>query len=177
MKTSIHTIILILIGLPVLGQSGTTLSGAVQETGGKPLPFATVALFTQTDTTRPAKATATDADGRYAFGSVRTGLYVVRATAVGFQKMQSALVSVATLPVELPALTLSEATGQLNAVQVVAKKPFIEQQIDRMVVNVAGSIVGSGSTALEVLEKSPGVTVDYQNDRLQLRGKDGVIIQ
>jgi len=163
--------------LPVLGQSGTTLSGAVQETGGKPLPFATVALFTQTDTTRPAKATATDADGRYAFGSVRTGLYVVRATAVGFQKGQSALVSVATLPVELLALTLSEATGQLNAVQVVAKKPFIEQQIDRMVVNVAGSIVGSGSTALEVLEKSPGVTVDYQNDRLQLRGKDGVIIQ
>jgi hypothetical protein len=177
MKTSIHTIILILIGLPVLGQSGTTFTGSVQDITGKPVPFATVALFAGSDTTRPAKSTATDADGRYAFGSVRAGVYVVRATAVGFQKMQSALVSVATLPVELPSLTLSEATGKLSEVQVVAKKPFVEQQIDRMVINVAGSIVGSGSTALEVLEKSPGVTVDYQNERLQLRGKDGVIVQ
>jgi RNase P/RNase MRP subunit p29 len=60
---------------------------------------------------------------------------------------------------------------------VVAKRPFVEQRLDRTVVNVANSIVASGSTALEVLEKSPGVTVDRQNDALQLRGKDGVIVQ
>src|SRR5207237_5476372 len=42
---------------------------------------------------------------------------------------------------------------------------------------VAGSIIATGSTALEVLEKAPGVTVDRQNDNLQLRGKDGVIVQ
>ncbi|MGV3587473.1 MAG: outer membrane beta-barrel protein [Adhaeribacter sp.] len=46
-----------------------------------------------------------------------------------------------------------------------------------MVVNVANSIISSGSTALEVLEKSPGITVDRQNDQLQLRGKEGVIVQ
>jgi hypothetical protein len=45
------------------------------------------------------------------------------------------------------------------------------------VINVAGSIIATGSTALEVLEKAPGVTVDRQNDALQLRGKDGVIVQ
>ena len=49
--------------------------------------------------------------------------------------------------------------------------------MDRMVVNVANSIIASGSTALEVLEKAPGVTVDRQNGMLQLRGKDGVIVQ
>ncbi len=165
------------IGLPVLGQSGTTFTGSVQDGAGKPLPYVTVAFFTASDTTRPAKATATDVDGRFQFERVRAGLYLVRATAVGFQRTQSAPINVAAAPVTIPALTLTEATGKLAEVQVVAKKPFVEQQIDRMVINVAGSIVGSGSTALEVLEKSPGVTVDYQNDRLQLRGKDGVIVQ
>jgi len=46
-----------------------------------------------------------------------------------------------------------------------------------MVVNVANSIIASGSTALEVLEKAPGVTVDRQNDQISLRGKEGVIVQ
>ena len=42
-------------------------------------------------------------------------------------------------------------------------------------VNVENSIVNAGSTALEVLERSPGVTVD-QNDAISLRGRSGVII-
>ncbi len=177
MKTTIYILLFTLTGLPVFGQHATTLSGTVQDAFGKPLPFATVALFVDSDTTRLAKTTATDAEGQFAFENVRTGQYIVRATAVGFQKVYSALVEVRSDPTRLPTLILPELIGKLAEVQVTAKKPFVEHQLDRMVVNVAGSIVGSGSTALEVLEKSPGVTVDYQNERLQLRGKDGVIVQ
>ncbi|WP_229368002.1 outer membrane beta-barrel family protein [Telluribacter humicola] len=163
--------------MPVHAQQVTTLSGNVQDASGKPLPFATVALFVESDTTRLAKTTATDAEGLFAFENVRAGYYIVRATAVGFQKLYSAPVEVGAGPTRLPTLILPELIGELAEVQVTAKKPFVEQQLDRLVVNVANSIVGSGSTALEVLEKSPGVTVDYQNERLQLRGKDGVIVQ
>jgi outer membrane receptor protein involved in Fe transport len=46
-----------------------------------------------------------------------------------------------------------------------------------MVVNVAGSIIASGSTALEVLEKAPGINVNQQNGEITLRGKQGVIVQ
>ena len=154
----------------------TTLNGAVRDGTGKPLPFANVALLNAHDSS-VAKGTASDQQGLYAFENVRAGRYVVRATAVGYQKVHSTLLDVTAKPTDVPALTLAEVTGKLNEVQVTAKKPFIEQHLDRMVVNVANSIVGSGSTALEVLEKSPGVTVDYQNERLQLRGKEGVIVQ
>jgi hypothetical protein len=41
---------------------------------------------------------------------------------------------------------------------------------------VEGSIIGSGSTALEVLQKAPGVTVDQQNDLIQLKGRGSVIV-
>lgn len=168
------TLLISLLYRPTFGQ--TTLSGAIRDGTGKPLPFATVALLNARDSS-VIKGTASDKQGAYVFDYVRAGQYVVRASAVGYQKGHSAVLDVTTSPTNVPTLALTEVTGKLAEVQVTAKKPFVEQQLDRMVVNVANSIVGSGSTALEVLEKSPGVTVDYQNERLQLRGKDGVIVQ
>lgn len=145
------------------------------------MPFAGVALLNVRDSTeasdRLAKGTTSDQQGAYVFDNVRAGRYIVRASAIGHQKTHSAVLDVANTPITVAALVLTETTEKLAEVQVTAKKPFVEQQLDRMVINVANSIVGSGSTALEVLEKSPGVTVDYQNERLQLRGKDGVIVQ
>src|SRR5205085_1322353 len=51
----------------------------------------------------------------------------------------------------------------------------IQKLTDRIVVNVEGSIISAGSTAFDVLDRSPGVTID-QNDQIALRGKAGVII-
>jgi hypothetical protein len=171
---AIHIFFFLLISLAATAQ--TTLSGSVHDGTSKPLPFASVALLNARDSS-VAKGTASDPQGAYAFENVRSGRYIMRATAVGYQKVYSTIVDVAHSPVNVPPLALSETADKLAEVQVTAKKPFVEQQLDRMVVNVANSIVGSGSTALEVLEKAPGVTVDYQNERLQLRGKEGVIVQ
>ena len=78
--------------------------------------------------------------------------------------------------VRIPELILKGEATQLGEVSVVATRPFIEQAIDRTVVNVSNSIISGGSTALEVLEKSPGVSIDRQNDAIALQGKDGVIV-
>ncbi len=175
MKTKLFLLLILSTSFTVVFAQ-TTLNGAIRDGTGKPLPFASVSLLNARDSS-VAKGTTSDQQGTYAFENVRAGHYIVRATAVGHQKGHSTLLDVTARPADVPTLTLAELTGKLAEVQVTAKKPFVEQQIDRMVVNVANSIVGSGSTALEVLEKSPGVTVDYQNERLQLRGKDGVIVQ
>jgi hypothetical protein len=71
---------------------------------------------------------------------------------------------------------VEEETHQLQDVNVVAKKPLYELQIDRMVVNVENSISSAGNSALEILEKSPGVIVDRQNNAISMGGKDGVIV-
>ena len=51
---------------------------------------------------------------------------------------------------------------------------MIEQKIDRTIVNVDAAVSNVGATALEVLEKSPGVTVD-KDGTISLKGKQGVI--
>ncbi len=58
---------------------------------------------------------------------------------------------------------------------VTARKPFIEQKIDKMVVNVDAAVTNAGSTVLEVLEKSPGVTVD-RDGQIALKGKQQVMV-
>jgi outer membrane receptor protein involved in Fe transport len=61
-------------------------------------------------------------------------------------------------------------------VSVQGKKPFIEHQIDKMVLNVENSIIATGGTALEILEKAPGVQLDRQNDQILLNNKSGVMV-
>jgi outer membrane receptor protein involved in Fe transport len=72
-------------------------------------------------------------------------------------------------------IQLSTVAKSMAAVTVVATKPFIEQKIDKTVVNVEASPSNAGATALEVLEKSPGVTVDNDGN-ISLKGKNGVIV-
>ena len=78
--------------------------------------------------------------------------------------------------ISVAALRLSETSVQLGNVNVLGKKPLFEQKIDRMVVNVASSITAPGNTVLEVLERSPGIVVDHQNNTISMNGKDGVVV-
>ncbi len=71
--------------------------------------------------------------------------------------------------------TKSDSAKVLKAVTVTAKRPLIEQKADRTIVNVEAAITNAGSNALEVLEKSPGVTVD-KDGLISLKGKEGVMV-
>ena len=62
---------------------------------------------------------------------------------------------------------------QLKEVVVTSKKPFIEQQIDKTVVNVQADINAIGSTAFEILQKAPGLSITNE-DIINMSGKAGV---
>lgn len=66
-------------------------------------------------------------------------------------------------------------TQELKEVKVVARKKLIEQKLDKMVINVDAGITNAGTTAMDVLEKSPGVQVD-KDGNISLKGKQGVMI-
>ena len=69
---------------------------------------------------------------------------------------------------QMKARTLREAT-------VTGRAPMVERKRDRVIVNVEASPINTGSTVLEVLERSPGVTVD-RNGGITLNGKQGVLV-
>ena len=63
----------------------------------------------------------------------------------------------------------------LQEVTVKGKKPLIQILPDKTIVNVDAAITNTGATLLEVLEKSPGITMD-RNGNIGLKGKQGIII-
>lgn len=62
----------------------------------------------------------------------------------------------------------------LDEVYIEAKNPLYEQKVDRMVIK--NSIASSGGTALEVLERSPGINVNRQSNSISIAGKEGVMV-
>ncbi len=148
------------------------ISGRVIDATGNPLEFVTVTLHRAKDSVL-VKGALTDAYGKYEFEQLKNGSYRVVATQVGLKKQFSDPLSIEGNSLTINDLKLVEDTKVLGAVTVTAQKPFIEHQIDKTVVNVENSIVAAGSTALEVLEKAPGVIVNNEG-KITLRGKEGV---
>lgn len=142
-----------------------------------PVESATIELFKAADSSL-VKTSLSDPKGTAEFDNLSLGSYYCRISSVGYSTKNSDVISVNenNSAVTVPAIKLQAVQPQqMQAVTVTAKKPFIQRLNDRIVVNVDNSIVNAGSSALEVLEKSPGITVD-QNDAVSLRGKSGVTI-
>ncbi|WP_143307361.1 outer membrane beta-barrel family protein [Chitinophaga vietnamensis] len=155
-------------------QNGPKVSGQIMQAGNKPVEFATVTLLKAKDSSL-VKGAIADISGKYEFEQVKQGKYLIAAAYVGMSKKYSQVFDVNGATLQLPALTLETSTKTLTGVDVTARKPFVEQKADKMVVNVENSITAAGGTAMEVLEKSPTITVD-KDGNISMKGKSGVMI-
>ncbi len=159
----------------VKAQNGR-ITGIVKDGSSKTIHSATVSLFKVKDSSL-VKFAPTNKNGEYEFLDIADGKYFISASNVGYSKIASAAfeISSANSSVNLPALIMSEQAKDLDGVTVTAKKPFIETKIDKTIVNVDASPTSAGATAIDILEKSPGITVDNDGN-ISLRGKQGVIV-
>ena len=153
------------------------IQGTVTDKTGRPISNATVLLLRYADSAL-IKGTVSGNTGSYLFNNITAGKYLLHFTFTGFKQTYSAAYTIAGNQDNILAgeTQLVAENIQLNNVTVTAKKPLFEQKMDRLVINVRNSITAAGATALDVLERSPGVTVDRQNNQLSMGGKDGVLI-
>src|SRR5258705_13033510 len=153
-----------------------SISGTIADGGDqKIIDAATVSLFKANDSLL-FKISLTDKAGNFLFENIPFGRYYILATSTGHLEKYSHILEVkdnSAIPVGT--LQLANAAKTLKEVTVAAKKPFIERKIDRTIINVDAAITNAGTTAMEVLEKSPGVTVD-KDGNISLKGKQGVLI-
>lgn len=150
-----------------------TISGTITDESDRPLEAATVSLLAAADSAL-LKAELSGPDGRFEFSEIKPGDYRLGVVLLGFERHVSDPVNAGNTTV-LPTVRLRENAAALREVSVVAQKPFIERRSDRLIVNVENSILAAGNSAMDVLERSPGVIVG-QNDAITIRGRSGVII-
>ncbi len=166
-------ILLIIISLSSLGQAqGNKITGLTQS--DTPLEAVTVSLLKSRDSSL-VKTEITNREGKFEFTGVADGVYLLHFSMTGFQPLYSEQIQLDGRDWDAGVVTLSPQSRELTAVTVTAKRPLIEQKIDKLVVNVDAAPSNAGATAMEVLEKSPGIIVN--NDGvISLKGKPGVVI-
>ena len=139
------------------------------------LENATVEVLRKNDSVL-VKAGITDKLGKAELENIRLGDYLLKVSMINFASFYSSFsLTAEKADMQLPGVILQPRATQLGSVTVTGRKPFIQKLSDRIVVNVENSIVSAGSSAMDVLERSPGVLID-QNDAISLRGRAGVII-
>ena len=150
-------------------QSGFTL--IIVDENTKPANGAVVELL---KAKQLVKVGIVDAKGSVTFGKLIPGDYAFAITYAGHNKFLTGIyhfpsnINSDTIKLESNSITLQD-------VNIISKRPFIEQQQGKIVLNVDASVSNVGATVLEVLEKSPGVTVD-RNGGIALKGKSGVLV-
>jgi iron complex outermembrane recepter protein len=150
------------------------ITGTVIDGNTKTIESATITLLRAKDSS-VAKMSVADKTGKFVFDAVPEGKYMVSITAVGHNKgfSETFEITEANSSITLKTVELIPEAKNLGVATVTAKKPLIEQKIDRMIVNVEASVTNVGASAMEVLEKSPGISVD-KDGNISLKGKQGV---
>jgi hypothetical protein len=166
------TVLALLFGFSATAQDAA-LKGLVKS-NSNPVKNITVSLFHAKDSLL-TKVSVTNESGNYEFENIKPGSYFLQFSNIGYQTKYQPVTVQEGQRMELDPVTLAVAVKTSSTVNVKAKKPLIEVKADKMVFNVENSINAIGSSAFELLRKSPGVVID-KDDNLILKGKNGVRI-
>lgn len=156
------------------GQAAYEIKGKVVGNNLQPVINATV-VIRKINTIQVIQSSFTDTAGNFKLNVLEKGGYLLDISAVDAGKKNVSLAITDQKTIELEDIILNDPANNLSMVTVVGKKAYVEQKIDRTIINVGSLISNDGANALEVLEKSPGVLVDG-NGSISFKGKSGVTI-
>ena len=153
----------------------STINGQIKGEAGNPISGATISIYRYPDSLL-IKSIISDTLGNYQFGQINQGQYLISITLIGYLKKSSnTFLIIDNQDVQQPMIILKLAEKKMQEVIVSSthQKPLIEVTADKTIFNVARSINATGSNGFELLQKSPGVTTD-KDDNISLSGKNCV---
>jgi iron complex outermembrane receptor protein len=153
------------------------VTGKITTADGKPIAAVNVLLLDPGDTSL-VKGCISNEAGVYELDRIVAGRYFIRYTSVGFRIGQSPVfeLTAAEGGRKLATQVMEVDAQQLQEVVVQHEKPLYQSQIYGTTVNVENSVLTKGSSALQVLERSPGVYLDHHHNTIALNGKNGVLV-
>ncbi len=177
MKKILFIITATIISLNIIAQNnGGSIAGTITDIKNTAIVSLTISLLKLKDSS-VLKIKLTNDKGEFLFTQIPNGDYFVSINSTNYSSKNSNVINITdnNESIVLDKIILEPAGKNLSSVVVVSRKQLIEQKIDRMVVNVDASVTNVGSTALEILEKSPGINVD-KDGNISLKGKSEVMV-
>jgi Outer membrane protein beta-barrel family/CarboxypepD_reg-like domain/TonB-dependent Receptor Plug Domain len=153
-------------------QAQNSLQFSVKDKQNQAIPFASI-LFKKASDSSQVKGYITDENGYFKVEKMPVGLFHVKIQATGFEaKWMNSIEIKAKDQLNWGTISLMNSSTMLQEVKVKATKAFIEQKLDKTVVNVENSVMAAGNTTYELLERSPGIIID-KDGNISIKGRSG----
>ena len=160
---AIFVMMLLMISAVMTAQ--TTVKGVLtDENLGEAEPFATVRVFKHGKTDKPVAMFLTKEDGSFSQQVKGKGRYDIVFSSVGKEDLKQTITLSNQGTLDLGTLLIKENATMLKGVEIVAQKPLVKMDVDKMSYNVAEDEDAKSNTVLDMLRKVPMVTVDGQDN-------------
>jgi outer membrane receptor protein involved in Fe transport len=155
---------------------GVVTGVVVNEKTKEPVAFANISLMRQQDSAIVTGA-ITNEKGLFSIDKVPPGDYRVAVKFIGFKKqiVQNISISKKQKVAQLKPIALKPGNVQLDEVEVVEDRNYVDFKVDRKVINVSQHIESKGGRAVDVLKNAPSVAVDAE-DNVTMRGSDSFTV-
>ena len=158
-KLTLLLALLIFTNLFAFGKSNITIYGKViEKENGKPLPFATVSIHSLNNVV--LGGTTSENDGSFKLNKVIDEECIIKISFIGFKDSTFRISPASDPDINLGVIELKTDAVTLKSAIVTSRVPVIEQKLDKLVMNVAEAVSTQGSTALDILKRAPGVSID-----------------
>ncbi len=148
----------------------TTVKGVLMdETLGEAEPFATVRVFKAGKTEKPVAMFLTNENGEFKQEVKGKGRFDIVFSSIGKEDLKQTVTLGQENPLDMGTLYIKENATMLKGVEIVAQKPLVKMDVDKMSYNVAEDEDSKSNTVLDMLRKVPMVTVDGQ-DNISVNG-------
>lgn len=145
-------------------EDGYFVKCKVIDKDGEPEIYATCRIYSMNDTTETVCIGTTAIDGGFIVQLRNVGDYILYVSAIGKDTIKRPFSIDTSHPVaDLGILTSEISNTQLDEVVVVAQKPLISKEIDRIGYDVQADEGSKTNTVIEMLRKVPMVAVDGEN--------------
>ncbi|SEW08811.1 Outer membrane receptor proteins, mostly Fe transport [Prevotella aff. ruminicola Tc2-24] len=168
LKAFFAAVVMMTMSSTVMAQ--TTVKGVLMdETLGESEPFATVRVFKAGKKDKPVAMFLTKEDGQFSQEVKGKGNFDIVFSSVGKEDLKKSVTLENSGDLDLGTLYMKENATMLKGVEVIAQKPLVKMDVDKMSYNVAEDEDSKSNTVLDMLRKVPMVTVDGQ-DNISVNG-------
>lgn len=166
--------VLVFLPLFIWAQDSTySLQGRIQDEQARPIPGATILLLKHT---KVLQGLVADSTGHFELHRLAKETYQVQVTALGYESYTSPSFFLNRSPWNLSIIKLQPSKNtDLKEVKITGKRPLMEHDLDKTIVNVENLLSSATSHVLETLEKVPGITVNTDGT-IRLNGMSSVTV-
>ena len=155
--------------------SQAVIVGEIVDVSDIGIPYADILLIDEQGNWTNDR-TSSEENGEFKLSTNETGKFKISVISIGFEKYESDFFLLTlNSSINLQKINLEQESFELNDVDVTAsRKLAYKREIDRTIIDLESDSSTTGSTILDVLERTPGVVVDRQNQSISMLGKSGV---